>query len=69
MENIDLHGLTTRDIFIVKSLIRSLKKNPLPKVQKKIDLSEFSFKKARQATKNLKGNLSDTILNEREDYL
>jgi hypothetical protein len=69
MENIDLHGLTTRDIFIVKSLVRSLKKNPLPKGQKKIDLSEFSFKKARQATKSLKGNLSDTILDERERYL
>lgn len=69
MENIDLHGLTTRDIFIVKSLVHSLKKNPLPKVKKKIDLSEFSFKKTRKATESLKGNLSDTILDEREHYL
>ena len=69
MENVDLCGLTTRDIFIVKSLIRSLKKNPLPKEPKKIDLSKFSFKKARGATENLKGNLSDSVINERESYL
>jgi hypothetical protein len=69
MENIDLRGLTTRDIFIVKSLIRSLKKNSPKKEPKTIELSEFSFKKARKATKNLKGNLSDTVLDEREHYL
>lgn len=69
MEKIDLYGLTTHDIFIVKELIRSLKKNPLPKEPEKIDLSKFSFKKGRGATKNLKGNLSDSVINERKSYL
>jgi len=53
----------------VKSLIRSLKKNLLPKEPKKIDLTNFSFKKARKATEKLNGNLSDTVINERESYL
>lgn len=69
MESVNLHGLTTRDVFIVKSLIRSLKKNPSKEELKKIDLSEFSFKKAKKATENLKVNLSDTVLDERGHYL
>jgi len=69
MESVDLQGLTNRDIYIVKSLIRSLKKTSQPKESGKIDLNKFSFKKARRATENLKGNLSDTILDEREGYL
>ncbi|MCK5228839.1 MAG: hypothetical protein KAR13_01145 [Desulfobulbaceae bacterium] len=69
MENIDLHGLTSRDVIIVKALVRSLRKNPPQKIKRKINLSEFSFKKARKATKNLKGNLSDALLDEREHYL
>ena len=69
MENIDLHGLTSRDVFIVKALVRSLRDNPPKQAKKKINLREFSFKKARNITKNLKGNLSDAILEERESYL
>ncbi len=68
MESVDLQGLTTRDIYIVKSLIRSLKK-PQQRESRKIDLNEFSFKKARRSTENLKGNLSDAILDERESYV
>ncbi len=69
MDNIDLHGLTARDVFIVKSLIRSLRGTSSEKVKKKIDLGAFSFKKARKVTKDLKGNLSDVILDERKHYL
>lgn len=36
---------------------------------KKIDLKKFSFKISREALKDLKGNLSDAIIEERRSYL
>ena len=51
MENLDLRGLTTRDIFIVKSLIRSLKKNPPKKEPKKSILMGFLLRRPKKRQK------------------
>lgn len=37
-------------------------------VNKKIDLNNFSFKRARELSKGYKGNLSDAVIDERRSY-
>ena len=68
MEQIDLHGLTPREVNVVKDLIRSLKRDARQQPKSNVKRPRFSFNEARKALSGIKGNISDTVSQERESY-
>ncbi len=72
---ISLEGLPEKYVDMAKNYVEFLRsqaekearKEIAPK--KRIDLKKFSFKRSREALKDLKGNLSDAVIEERRHYL
>ncbi len=72
---ISLEGLPDKYIDMAKNYIDFLKyqaekeKQKETSGKKKLDLTKFSFKRSREALKDLKGNLSDAVIEERKSYI
>ena len=70
---ISLEGLPDRYVDMAKTYVDFLRhlaeKEKQNKEKKKIGLNKFSFKRSREALKDLKGNLSDAVVEERRSYL
>ena len=71
----DVTGLSLQEIEEIKLFVSfkkelTKKKGGVQAVQeKKIDLTRFSFKKARAMSRDYKGNLSEAVIEERRSYL
>ena len=73
--SISLEGLPDRYVDMAKNYVDFLRhlaekeQQKKKKEKRKIDLNKFSFKRSREALKDLKGNLSDAVIEERRSYL
>lgn len=69
---LDVADLSSQEIEEIKQFVffkKELAKRKKIEVEKPIDLTRFSFKKAREISKSYKGNLSDAVIEERRTYL
>ena len=63
----ELNNLSDKEIMIIYEMVLDLKERSIKKKDKKS--GKFSYLKVQKALKNIKGNLSDDIISNREDRI
>ncbi len=75
IDSLDVHDLPEEDVRFLAGIADYLRRKAKSKIEDeriksaKIHLNDFSFKRAREALKDFKGSLSDTVIEERRNYL
>ncbi|MCH8317867.1 MAG: hypothetical protein IIA88_05120 [Bacteroidetes bacterium] len=63
----ELNNLSDKEIMIIYGIVLNMKDRRIKKKDK--ESGKFSYLKVREALKNIKGNLSDDIVSNREDRI
>jgi hypothetical protein len=60
---------TQKPLKVIVTFLDDVEKTIVDVQPKRLKLSDFSFAKSRELLKDMKGNLSDTVIEERRSYL